>query len=286
MEHLFMNRYLYFIIVILILLIFFVIYKYMTTKQVHKIHYRRNNKCSNIRECPVIPTCPSCPEIPSCPSYPPCGCAPSDSEQKPIKKISDKDRIVRIKQRVYTDILNRTVKAFNKLNVPVFLSSGTCLGYFREGKFIDYDYDIDVGIFAHYYSPKIKKVMAEEGLYLYRVLGNPKDGMEMSFRLKNTPLGKYAKIDVFLHYPETDEDGKKYYNWYTYAAPKFKKKIQYRVSKFKLKRVKFMGINVYVPDPTLKYIEEHYGEDWMIPKRPFTDYIYHTSPKSIVLKNN
>jgi hypothetical protein len=43
-----------------------------------------------------------------------------------------------------------------------------------------------------------------------------------------------------------------------------------------------MGVEVGVPDPTLKYITEHYGEDWYIPKRPFIDYKYHTDPVSLV----
>ena len=43
-----------------------------------------------------------------------------------------------------------------------------------------------------------------------------------------------------------------------------------------------MNIYVYVPHPTIKYIEEHYGEDWMIPKKPFVDYLYYKSPISIV----
>ena len=177
------------------------------------------------------------------------------------------------------------MRALKRLKIPVFLSSGTCLGYFREGKFIDYDYDIDVGIMATDYTPKIVDEMEKENLILYRVLGKPKVGLEMSFRLPNTVLGKYAKIDIFLHYKEVDKKGNAKISWYTYAAPKFVKKVKYRVNNFKLAQVNFMGTDVYVPSPTLNYIEEHYGDDWMIPKKPFTEYSYSSSPVSIV-KNN
>ena len=40
----------------------------------------------------------------------------------------------------------KTKKVFDRLKIPFFLSSGTCLGYFRENKFIDHDYDIDIRI--------------------------------------------------------------------------------------------------------------------------------------------
>jgi len=203
-----------------------------------------------------------------------------------IKKIknsitSNDPRIIKIKQDVYSLILKKTVRALKRLDIPVFLSSGTCLGYFREGKFIDYDYDIDVGIWATDYTPKIAYEMKKENLILYRVLGKPREGLELSFRMPNTPLGKHAKIDIFLHYKEKHEEGNKV-AWYTYASPAFVKKVKYRVSDFDIEKVKFAGTEVFVPSPTLKYIEEHYGEDWMIPKKPFTEYTYHSSPKSIV----
>jgi phosphorylcholine metabolism protein LicD len=194
---------------------------------------------------------------------------------------SNDPRIIKIKQKVYTDILKKTISAMKRLNIPVFLSSGTCLGYFREGKFIDYDYDIDVGIWSKDYTPLIVDELKKENINLYRVMGTVKDGMELSFRMPGTILGKYAKIDIFLHYKETI-NGKKKISWYTYAAPKYIKKVQYRVNDFDLKEVDFMGNRVSVPENTIQYILDHYGEDWMVPKKPFTEYTYHSSPRSIV----
>ena len=185
---------------IIMILIFFIIYHYIS-------YY-------------FYPKCPKCTECPKC-------------QDCPTKKDFD-DRIVNIKQKVYKSILKKTKKALDRLKIPFFLSSGTCLGYFREGKFIDYDYDIDIGIFAKHYTKKIIDEMEKEELHLYRTLGNKDTGMELSFRLPGTSLGKYAKIDIFLHYPS--EDG---ISWYSYAAPKFKKKIHYRVDRFRLKEVRF-----------------------------------------------
>lgn len=221
-------------------------------------------------------------------------------EQREEKEEAQKKSYIDYKQQVYTDILAKTKKVLDELKIPFFLSSGTCLGYFREDKFIDHDYDIDLGIFEKDYNPELIEKMSQQGLQLYRVLGTRKDGMELSFKKTGTKLGKHAKVDIFLHYPETEIETKKvthkqhknkmtaktsekkeYYSWYSYKAPKFEEKIKYRVGKFNLVPVKFMGLTVNSPHPTLTYILDHYGEDWVTPKKAGVDYYYATSPRSI-----
>ncbi|MCA9749323.1 MAG: LicD family protein [Romboutsia sp.] len=212
-----------------------------------------------------------------------------DPHEKQLIEKSKKDDMMRryseYKQRIYTAILADSKEALDELEIPFFLSSGTCLGYFREDKFIDHDYDIDLGIFEQDYRPELIDKMAERGLHLYRVLGTRKDGMELSFKKKGTKLGHYAKVDIFLHYLEKEEreneEDKEYCSWYSYKAPQFEEKIKYRVGKFDIIPVKFMGLIVNVPHPTLRYILDHYGEDWLIPKKAGVDYYYATSPKSI-----
>lgn len=216
---------------------------------------------------------------------------PKEQEKQSKKSIERKKkddmmrRYIEYKQRIYTAILADSKEALDELEIPFFLSSGTCLGYFREDKFIDHDYDIDLGIFEKDYRPELIDKMAERGLHLYRVLGTRKDGMELSFKKKGTKLGHYAKVDIFLHYLEKEEreneEDKEYCSWYSYKAPQFEEKIKYRVGKFDIIPVKFMGLIVNVPHPTLRYILDHYGEDWLIPKKAGVDYYYATSPKSI-----
>lgn len=184
------------------------------------------------------------------------------------------------KQIIYRNILKKTKIALDKLNIPFFLSSGTCLGYLREKRFIEHDYDIDIGIFAEDYTPKIIQEMKNQGLILYRVLGNEKTGLELSFRLPNTILGKHAKVDIFLHYKNKNK-----IFWTSYEAPDFKKKITYQVPKFNLKSVNFMGVIVNVPNPVVKYIRNHYGQKWYIPiksKSQGGSYDYRSSPRSII----
>ena len=183
-----------------------------------------------------------------------------------------------VKQRVYTKMLSKISKIFKKLKIPIFLSSGTLLGYYRDNKFMDHDYDIDLGIFQEDYNDIIIDEMENNGFYLYRTLGNRETGLELSFYYKGTRIGKRAKVDIFLHYREPN--GKIF--WTSYEYPKFIKRLKYQVSDFKLKKVTFKEIEIYVPDPTLRYVEEHYGDDWMIPKIPFKTYFYNKSPTSLV----
>ena len=88
-----------------------------------------------------------------------------------------------------------------------------------------------------------------------------------------------------MHYFETDASSEKDNNkiyWVTYSPMSSgRKKIKYMVDAFNLKSVKFMGQDVYVPYPTDKYLEQHYGKDWYIPKK-WQDYKYYKSPVSIV----
>jgi hypothetical protein len=197
-----------------------------------------------------------------------------------FKKRTEKIKKIINKQIIYSTILRKTKDALDELSIPFFLSSGTCLGYLRENKFLDHDYDIDVGIFEIDYNPEIVNKMADKGLFLYRTLGDVKTGLELSFRLPGTSLGKNAKIDIFLHYKTGDK-----IFWSSYIAPLFKKKIKYQVSNFILKPVNFMDVVVNVPHPTVKYIREHYGDKWYIPLKPKAyggNYDYRTTPKSIV----
>jgi len=185
------------------------------------------------------------------------------------------------KRQVYTHMIRKINTAMERIDVPCFLSSGTCLGFFREQDFIKHDYDIDIGIMQSDFTEDVLTEMENEGFELYRTLGTLSTGVEYSFRLPGTKIGKAAKVDIFVHYNEI-HNNKKHVYWTSYKTPLFTEQIKYRVSDFNLKRVRFKGMYVNVPDPTLKYIQEHYGEKWMIPLTPADGYHYYSSPTSIV----
>lgn len=208
------------------------------------------------------------------------------NSNKIYEVITENNRVYELtlteKKNIESLVLKKVVNVCNKLNIQCFLSSGTCLGYHRENDFIDHDYDIDIGIPVSQYKNEIVKEMIKEGFVHYRTLGDIKTGLEESFRLPNTKLGPFAKVDIFPHYIEKDNKNNKFYTWYSYKSPEFIEKIKYRVPYFNLKKINFKGIDVCVPYPTEKYLINHYGNDWNIPKKPGVDYHYSTSPVSIV----
>jgi fukutin len=199
-----------------------------------------------------------------------------------IENFKISSNFIKRKQEIYNIILKKTSNVMNRLNIPFFLSSGTLLGYYREGKILDHDYDLDVGIFNEDFNTEIINEMKKEGFVNYRNLGNLEKGYEMSFRLKNSPIGRWAKIDIFVHNKEII-NGKKYIYWASYKKPSYSERIKYRVSDFYIKPILFNQILLNIPINTEKYLEEHYGLDWKIPKKPGKKgYYYATSPVSIV----
>lgn len=192
-------------------------------------------------------------------------------------------RFINRKSEVYKDILFKVAKVMNRLNIPFFLSSGTLLGYYREGKFLDHDYDVDIGIYNKDFTQDIFNEMKKEGFFNYRNLGKLDTGYEMSFYLRKSKIKKYAKIDIFVHNTET-VNGKKMIYWSSYKRPDYKEQIKYRVSYFDIRPVFFYNIPVNIPLNTEKYLREHYGDNWRIPIKPnkHLGYYYATSPVSIV----
>lgn len=188
------------------------------------------------------------------------------------------------KKETYDLMLRKLYKIGNKLNVKFFLSSGTLLGQHRNGDYIDTDYDLDIGVYKDNCSIKklikVKNELIKEGFIHYRTFGTYKDGLELSFRLPNTPIGFRAKLDIFVHYTEIINNKKK-----TYWCSHFEnKKLKYRVSYFDLKQIVFNERNkllVYIPNDINKYLTEHYGANWRVPiKRE--NYHYAKSPTSLV----
>lgn len=203
-----------------------------------------------------------------------------------------------VKNKIYKLMLQKTSKICEKNGVRCFISSGTLLGYYREGKFMEHDYDIDVGIFKNecdkHTLQKIVDDMESNGFIHYRTFGNYNSGLEYSFYYPGTKIGNRAKIDIFLHYQDKIinsemekttnseiewEEDTDYISWISYFR---KRKIVYSVPKFTLKKINFMGVPVYAPNDIEKYLIHHYGSKWMIPQKK---YHYAYSPKSIKMGN-
>lgn len=186
------------------------------------------------------------------------------------------------KEEEYVKLLHKTAEALNSVQVPFFLSSGTCLGYYRENKILDHDYDIDIGVMRSDFKPEILQAMFNQGFKLKNAIGDLESGLEYQFLAPNNPLGRRARVDIFVHYDERINDEDHIYWVSAVMKQNPPKKIKYRVKNFGIKKVRFYDIEVGVPEETEKYLEQHYGLDWRIPKIPGKQYSFASSPVSIV----
>eukprot|EP00794_Sanderia_malayensis_P005995 gene5995-6691_t len=146
-----------------------------------------------------------------------------------------------------------TVKyVLDRLGIRFWLSSGTCLGWFRQCDFIPHSKDLDIGIFIKEYSPKISQELQNAGLVPKHIFGKVEDSYELSFRTASNDL----KLDIFFFYEEVD------YMWNGGTQARTGKKFKYRFPKFDLCWTEFVELLVRVPCNTLAYIEANYGPNW------------------------
>jgi phosphorylcholine metabolism protein LicD len=162
------------------------------------------------------------------------------------------------KQHTFRGLLAAAKNAFDKLEIPFFLSSGSCLGYARERNFIDHDHDVDIGIFVRDYTPKIIDAFDEEGLQLYKVYGTINNGLKMSFYMPYSSTLYKATLDLYLY----DSSGPNYC-WISYDRDN--KRVEHCVKQFALDEIDFMGMKINIPNPLIDYVEEYYGKNWRIP---------------------
>ncbi|XP_029024306.1 fukutin isoform X2 [Betta splendens] len=159
-------------------------------------------------------------------------------------------------------LLHLAAQTLAVLDVPFWLSSGTCLGWFRQCNIISYSHDVDIGIFITDYRPDIVTAFAAAGLSLKHKFGKVEDSLELSF------LSDDVKLDIFFFY----EDGDIVWNGGTQAKSgrKFKRVfmslfIRYIFQRFSLCWAELLELKVRVPCETLDYITANYGTSWSVP---------------------
>ncbi|XP_042309248.1 fukutin isoform X2 [Sceloporus undulatus] len=97
-------------------------------------------------------------------------------------------------------LLHLAALTLNSLGVKFWLSSGTCLGWYRQCNIIPYSKDVDLGIFIQDYKPEIISAFQKAGLPLKHKFGKVEDSLELSFQAG----GDDVKLDIFFFYEEND----------------------------------------------------------------------------------
>lgn len=158
-------------------------------------------------------------------------------------------------RRQARELLHTAITVLDKLNVPFWLSSGTCLGWFRQCDFIPHSKDVDIGINIKHFNSKIRQELERSGLVTKHEFGHLKDSYELSF-LSESDL----KLDIFFFYDEPT------YRWNGGTQARTGKKFKYTFDLFHLCWTEFAdGLLVRVPCETLAYVKANYGPSWNIP---------------------
>lgn len=163
-------------------------------------------------------------------------------------------------------LLHLAAQTLTRLGVPFWLSSGTCLGWFRQCSVISYSRDVDIGIFISDFRHDIIAAFRDAGLTLKHKFGKVEDSLELSF------LSDGVKLDVFFFY----EDGDVMWNGGTQA--KSGRKFKYIFPGFSLCWAELLELKVRVPCETLDYVTANYGATWSVPVRSWD---WKSSPSNV-----
>ncbi|KPP69681.1 fukutin-like [Scleropages formosus] len=169
----------------------------------------------------------------------------------------------RMKARSLLSVASQTLTG---LGIPFWLSSGTCLGWFRQCSLISYSKDVDLGIWIKDYKPDIIHAFEKTGLPLKHKFGKVEDSLELSFQ------GFDVKVDFFFFYEEGD------IVWNGGTQAKSGKKFKYVFPRFSLCWTELMELKVRVPCETLDYVEANYGQNWNIPVKSWD---WKSSPSNV-----
>ena len=150
-------------------------------------------------------------------------------------------------------LLKEAKQILDDLKLPFFLRHGTCLGAVRDGAFIPWDDDLDIGsvIGLHGLTDEI----VEEAAVEFRKHGYSADVIDSELHI-SVDLKKDGVQMDWTCYRIIDGS---IYQWPVLKIPASLHE--------NLKEIEFLGTTFMVPNPPEEYFRLKYGEDWMTPKQ-------------------
>lgn len=143
-------------------------------------------------------------------------------------------------------------KVFTERKIKFWLMFGTLLGAVREGNFIEWDHDVDVGVLADdfgFWFPALTELQ-EEGFEIIRTIVDKGKDCLVTILRKNY----YIDFYVMSRYRRGWCFGNRY-------------ELKDYYSEFI--EVKFLGEWFLIPSRLDEWLIEHYGKDWQVPKKNF-----------------
>jgi len=149
-------------------------------------------------------------------------------------------------------LLKEAKQILDDLEIPFFLRHGTCLGAVRDGAFIPWDDDLDIGsvIGLHGLTDEIVEAAAVE----FRKHGYSADVIDSELHI-SVDLKKDGIQMDWTCYRIIDGN---IYQWPVLEIPASLHE--------NLKEIEFLGTTFMVPNPPEEYFRLKYGDDWETPK--------------------
>lgn len=180
-----------------------------------------------------------------------------------LRRAEDKNKMQVEKRALYEigDILNQA-------GIPWWVDCGTCLGAYRYGGSIPWDWDIDIAVLL----PDFQNVLHA----LNRL--DPNQYMVQDWSSRDHPdsfIKVYLKetgtlIDIYhfaidpekkeLSYIFSLETNMFFPEWFKIRERRFKAPVSFNTV-FPLKKALFDGVEVFVPNDTKTYLQRYYGEN-------------------------
>ena len=149
--------------------------------------------------------------------------------------------------------LQDLAKILNQRSNKMFLVSGTLLGYQREGKLLDHDKDIDVGILGWEEQFEIFESLWRSNVF--SIKSKYLKGLN-TYYLPILHIRTQISIDIFLY---QHLDGK----FVTGVDFAFGHRQNFAFTPFDLTPINFLGVDMYIPDNPELNLQENFG-NWRV----------------------
>lgn len=177
--------------------------------------------------------------------------------------------------------LTEIAALLNEARIPWWLDCGSCLGAYRYGGVIPWDCDIDIAVLLPDFD-NVRRALLKLDPKKYSVQDwsgrlNPQNYFKVYIR----ETGKYVDIYYFaidanaktIQYILSLETSSIFPEWWKIRERRFKVPAPFEIV-FPLKKAYFDGIEVFIPNNPVKYLQRCYGENLAPAKvyNPVTNY--------------
>ena len=158
-------------------------------------------------------------------------------------------------------VLNEGGAILESLGIAYYVCDGTILGIVRDDRLISHDNDIDVAVSTEVNIDRLIEAFENISYTVGRCLYYKGKIQQLIFYSKHNVI-----FDICFWYPKYDG----YYYHYVPEVPKGRR--QHEEYFMQPEFIKFRGRD-YPTHPNIKkWLLEHYGEDWQVPKRAKGDW--------------